>query len=107
VKLAVATDVLQSSGAAIGAVLGGLRADLDAAIRARRAMAEAVAGPRSSAAMLSALPLAGLAMGSALGAAPLQVLLHSTAGLAALSAGVLLDLAGIGWTLRLTKMEHP
>jgi tight adherence protein B len=38
-----------------------------------------------------------------MGAHPERVLLRTTAGLAALSAGVVLDLAGLAWTLALTR----
>lgn len=104
-RIAVAAALVGRSGAAVGEVLAGVRADLQSEQRTRYATAEAVAGARSSALLLAGLPVAGLAMGSALGAHPQRVLLHTTAGLAALSAGVLLNLIGICWVLRLTELR--
>ena len=101
--LAVACDLVGRSGAPLGRLLAGVQADLDADQRTWRAVRTALAGPRSSALLLSALPLIGLAMGAAMGAHPARVLLHTTAGLAALSAGVVLDLAGLAWTLALSS----
>lgn len=106
-RIAVAASLVGRSGAALGEVLAGVRADLQAEQRSRHAIAEAVAGARSSALLLAGLPLAGLAMGGALGAHPQRVLLHSTVGLAALSAGVVLNLIGICWVLRLTELRLP
>lgn len=101
-RLAVACDLVSRSGAPLGRLLAGVHADLDADRRTYRAVRAAVAGPRSSALLLAGLPLLGVAMGGALGAHPGRVLLHTTAGLVALSAGVMLDLAGLTWTLALS-----
>jgi tight adherence protein B len=101
-RLAVAAALVSRTGAAPADVLARVRADLLAAQQTRRAVAEAVAGPRSSAMLLAGLPAVGLALGVALGADPLRVLTHTVAGSVALTAGVLLDLAGLWWTLRLT-----
>ncbi|HEX8093161.1 type II secretion system F family protein, partial [Jatrophihabitans sp.] len=101
--LAVACELVSRSGAPLGRLLAGVQADLDADRRTRRAVRTALAGPRSSALLLAGLPLIGVAMGSAMGAHPERVLLRTTAGLAALSAGVVLDLAGLAWTLALTR----
>ena len=100
--LAVACDLVSRSGAPLGRLLAGVQADLDADQRTYRAVRTALAGPRSSALLLSMLPLVGLGMAGAMGAQPARVLLHTTAGLAALSAGVVLDLAGLAWTLALS-----
>ncbi|WP_280667135.1 type II secretion system F family protein [Kitasatospora sp. MAP12-44] len=71
-------------------------------LRAERALAEEIrselAGPRTTAALLAALPVLGLVLGSALGAQPLWVLLHTPVGLGCLGAGVLLEVAGLLWT---------
>lgn len=103
VPLAVGLALAARTGAAVAEVLARVQADLRAEQGSRRAVAEAVAGPRSSAALLGVLPLIGLAMGAALGARPLHVLTRTPAGLAALTVGVLLELAGLLWTLRLTR----
>lgn len=101
--LAVACDLVSRSGAPLGRLLAGVRADVSNDQRTHRAVRTALAGPRSSALLLAGLPLVGVAMGSAMGTHPERVLLHTTAGLVALSAGVLLDLAGLAWTLTLSR----
>lgn len=102
-RLAVACDLVSRSGAPLGRLLAGVQADLEADRRMHRALRTVLAGPRSSALLLAGLPLIGLAMGCGMGAHPERVLLHTTAGLVALSAGVLLDLAGLAWTLALSQ----
>lgn len=101
--LAVALGLADRTGTALTDVLDRLRADVLTEQGNRRAVAEAVAGPRSSAILLAALPVIGVGMGMALGAQPLQVLTRTTAGLVTLVAGVLLEVAGLLWTLRLTR----
>jgi tight adherence protein B len=88
----------------------GLAAGLDQladALRAERALTEEIAGelaaPRATIAVLAALPLIGLLLGGALGAEPVQVLLHTPAGLACLTVGALLEAAGLGWTARIVR----
>ncbi|HEX8303988.1 MAG TPA: type II secretion system F family protein [Jatrophihabitans sp.] len=103
VRLAVACDLVRTTGAPLGRLLAGVQADLQADQRTHRAVRTALAGPRSSALLLAGLPLIGVAMGSVMGAHPERVLLHTPAGLIALSAGVVLDLAGVAWTLALSR----
>lgn len=103
--LAVACALVGRTGASLTQLLAGVRADLAADQASRRAVAAAVAGPRTSAMLLATLPVIGLAMGTGMGADPARVLLHSSIGLAALTTGVLLNLAGLVWTLRLTRMS--
>ncbi|MER5862113.1 type II secretion system F family protein [Kitasatospora sp. NPDC002040] len=77
------------------------------ALRAERALAEEIegelAGPRTTVAVLAALPLIGLLLGAALGAEPVRILLHTPAGLACLAAGALLEAAGLAWTARIVR----
>jgi tight adherence protein B len=88
----------------------GLAASLDQvadALRADRALQEEIqselAGPRTTAVMLAALPLGGLLLGTLLGADPLRVLLRTPLGLGCLVAGVLLEAAGLLWTGRIVR----
>ncbi|MER5348958.1 hypothetical protein ABT093_01275 [Kitasatospora sp. NPDC002551] len=106
-----------SGAAAVGACWevtaaggSGLAAGLDGvaeALRVERALAEEIAAelaaPRTTIAVLAALPLAGLLLGAALGARPLEVLLHTPAGLACLVAGVTLEGLGLAWTARIVR----
>ena len=104
--LAVACALSTQSGASMTALLAGVRAELITDRDTRAAVRAAVAGPRASALLLAGLPVLGLLMGAALGADPARVLLHTPAGAAALTAGVLLNLLGLVWTLLLTR-ERP
>ncbi|MFF2142045.1 type II secretion system F family protein [Kitasatospora sp. NPDC058190] len=88
----------------------GLAAALDRvaeALRGERALAEEIAGelagPRTTIAVLAALPSAGLLLGGALGARPLNVLLHTSAGLGCLVAGAALEGLGVLWTARIVR----
>ncbi|MFH8381259.1 type II secretion system F family protein [Kitasatospora sp. NPDC018058] len=88
----------------------GLAAALDRvaeALRGERALAEEIAGelagPRTTIAVLAALPGAGLLLGAALGARPLDVLLHTSAGLGCLVAGAVLEGLGVLWTARIVR----
>lgn len=102
-SLAVACDLAARSGAPLVRSLAGVQADLAADQRTCRAVRTALAGPRSSALLLSGLPVLGLAMAAAMGAHPQRLLLHTGAGRLALVAGVFLDLAGLAWTAALSR----
>lgn len=91
-----------ATGAPLAAVLSRVDADLDARRMQMRDVSAALAGPRSSAALLAALPVVGLALGTAMGAQPLAMLFGSSPGQLLLCAGVALDVAGVLWTQRLT-----
>ncbi|MFH9354421.1 type II secretion system F family protein [Kitasatospora sp. NPDC017646] len=88
----------------------GLAAALDRvaeALRGEQALAEEIAGelagPRTTIAVLAALPGAGLLLGGGLGARPLEVLLHTSAGLGCLVAGAVLEGLGVLWTARIVR----
>ncbi|MFB6889731.1 type II secretion system F family protein [Kitasatospora sp. NPDC056327] len=88
----------------------GLAAGLDGvaeALRTERALAEEIAAelaaPRTTVAVLAALPPAGLLLGTALGARPLEVLLHTPAGLGFLTVGAVLEGLGLVWTARIVR----
>jgi tight adherence protein B len=84
-------DLLEAAGSAArsGVSLQGIaRAEL--------------AGARSTAAVLAALPLAGLAMGQALGARPVAVLFGTAWGAGCLAAAFGLTAAGLAWVRAIT-----
>lgn len=105
--LAVACDLVSRSGAPLGRLLAGVQAELAADRQTSRAVRTALAGPRSSAVLLAGLPVIGVAMGTGIGAHPVRVLLHTTAGQLALIVGVGLDVAGVVWTLALSRRALP
>jgi len=69
----------------------------------RREVAAQLAGARSSARLLTVLPLFGLALGSGMGGDPIAFLLGTPYGVACLAGGVTLVLAGLWWTERLVR----
>ena len=70
-------------------------------------MAAQLAGPRATAVLLALLPVFGLAMGNALGADPLAVLVGTPVGRGCLVLGLLLEVAGLLWTARITRRAEP
>jgi tight adherence protein B len=89
----VAVDGGASLASGLERVAEALRADRDQ----REELRAQLAGPRATALVLAALPLFGLLLGAAMGVRPLQVLLHTQAGLACLLGGVVLEWAGLAW----------
>jgi tight adherence protein B len=84
-------------------VLTHLAHDLAAVAEQRRAVAVALSGPRSSAAVLTGLPVLGIALGAAMGARPLPFLFGAGPGRAVCAAGVVLDAAGVLWMRRIVR----
>jgi tight adherence protein B len=69
--------------------------------RRRDEIGLALAGPRSSAVLLAALPALGVLAGAGLGASPLPFLLSSPAGQLCFFLGIGLDVVGARWVARL------
>lgn len=65
---------------------------------AERSLAAATAGARASMALLAMLPAAGPAVGLLFGFSPLGLYTGSPAAVASVVTGVLLGLAGLGWS---------
>ncbi|WP_051710767.1 type II secretion system F family protein [Streptomyces sp. NRRL S-350] len=101
--IAACWRIAADSGAALAAALDRVAE----ALGGERALAEEIAGelagPRATIAVLTALPGAGLLLGAALGARPLDVLLHTPAGLGCLVAGAVLEGLGVLWTARIVR----
>lgn len=96
--LAACWTVCASTGSSLAAAVEVLAQGLRAQHEQHLALEAELAGPRATAVMLAALPLAGLSLAAGLGARPLHVLLHTPVGLGCLAAGVSLDLVGLWWT---------
>jgi tight adherence protein B len=101
-SLAHAWQVANTTGAPLAEVWSRVARDLAERIEQRRAVAIALAGARSSAALLAMLPIVGVLLGTAMQAQPLRVLFLTATGHAVLLIGVCLDAAGLGWTHLLT-----
>ena len=104
-RVRTAVDVAESSGAPLADVLDRLDIHLRAVDRTRAAAEAQAAGARMSALLLAALPVAGVGLGFAVGIDPLAVLLHTSLGAACLAGAVLLQVGGLAWAARLTRLE--
>lgn len=99
--LAAGFQLCEASGASLATVLTRLASMAADDRRRRDEVALALAGPRSSAVLLAALPLLGVLAGTGLGASPLTFLLRSPAGHFCFFLGVGLDVLGAWWVGRL------
>ncbi|MFB7555371.1 type II secretion system F family protein [Streptomyces brevispora] len=95
--------VAVDGGAGLAAGLDRLEGALRAERRRREELRAQLAGAWSTVAVLALLPVLGMGLGAALGAHPLRVLLHSTAGLVCLVMGGLLEAAGLLWAGRIVR----
>ncbi|MFC9325061.1 type II secretion system F family protein [Kitasatospora sp. NPDC057015] len=102
-SVAACWEVTSGSGAGLA---NGLE-QVTEALRAERALTEEIEGelaaPRATVAVLAVLPPVGLLLGATLGAHPLDVLLHTPAGLVCLAVGTTLEAAGLAWTARIVR----
>lgn len=96
--LAVSWRICEVTGCALAAPVERLLVTHRAQEAVRREVAGQLAGPRATAHLLSALPLAGIGMGVALGADPVDFLTGTGTGLVCLVAGSALLLLGARWT---------
>ncbi|WP_030235824.1 type II secretion system F family protein [Streptomyces sp. NRRL S-455] len=101
--LAACWRVAVDQGAGLAAGLDRLTAALRAERDQRCDLRAQLAGARTTAVMLAGLPALGLLIGTALGADPLHVLLHTTAGLGCLVVGGALEGLGLWWVLRIVR----
>lgn len=106
-RLTSAVELAESTGAPLADVLDRLDAHLRAMDRARRATEAQAAGARASAALLAVLPVAGVGLGYVVGVDPARVLLHTPFGAACLAGAVVLQLAGLLWADRISRVEVP
>lgn len=106
-RLAACWQVSEHSGSGLASSVARLASTLRGEEQVRREVAAQLAGPRATAVLLALLPAFGLAMGSALGADPLAVLVGTPLGLGCLALGLLLETAGLLWTVRITRHAEP
>jgi tight adherence protein B len=99
--LAVTAEVIERSGAPAAVVFEGVGEGLLAQIAQADEREVALAGPRTTAAVLAALPLVGVALGAVIGVNTVAVLLGTPLGWSCSAGGGLLWIAGRRWTSRL------
>ncbi|TMR16672.1 pilus assembly protein TadB [Nonomuraea turkmeniaca] len=100
-QLAACWDVSVTVGAGLAALVERVAGTLRAAQAHRQDVAAQLAGPRTTARMLAALPALGLLMAAALNMHPMTFLLGSLPGFACLATGITLDACGLWWTNRM------
>ena len=101
-RLAVCWRVAAASGAALAPAVDRVADALADEIELRDSVAASLAGSRSTLRLLAALPLLGLGLGTAIGAQPVRFLLGASVGQAVLAGALLLDLAGLVWSRRIS-----
>lgn len=102
-ELAACFDVAEISGCPLADVLTRFAAQLEAEGDAEAARQTALAGPKATVRLLTWLPVLGLGLGTLLGVDPVQTLLGTPLGVAALAAGLALAAAGRIWSSRLVR----
>ncbi|MBN6055876.1 type II secretion system F family protein [Nonomuraea sp. RK-328] len=100
-RLAACWEVSVTAGAGLAALVDRIGSTLRTAQAHRQDVAAQLAGPRTTARMLAALPALGILMAAALNMHPLNFLFGSLPGLACLVAGIALDACGLWWTHRM------
>lgn len=100
--LARAWRLSEESGAAASRTTAGAAAAIRARVAARDRVGAALAGPRASMGLLTALPLAGPLVGLLLGVSPAE-LYGSEAARASAAVGLLLTAAGWWWGRSLVR----
>lgn len=101
-RIADAWHLADHHGLALAELLTAARADLSSRIRFSDRTAAALAGARTSAVVLSTLPLLGIALGHLMNAAPLHILLTPGPGTILLPLGTALICAGLLWADAIT-----
>lgn len=101
--VAACWQVAMDSGAGLAGGLDRVVLALRAEEDQREEVGAQLAGPRTTAVLLAALPAFGVVLGTALGAEPLRVLLHTPVGLGCLLLGVALECVGLFWTARIVR----
>ena len=99
--LALATEVVERSGAPSATVYDGMAAGILAELARIDEQEVALAGARTTATLLAALPLVGAGLGFAMGANVVAVLLGTPIGRLCLLVGVTAWVVGRWWTRRL------
>lgn len=105
--VAACCAVTAHTGAPLASTLDHVASGLRAEQQLRDEARAQLAGPRTTAYLLAALPVFGVVLAGGLGAHPITVLLQTPIGGACLAAGATLDFAGVCWMRRLLRAAEP
>jgi tight adherence protein B len=100
-----ACAVSERTGAPLAEVLDRVETYLRQSNRLRQSVAAHRAGTRATAVLLAMLPAGGVVVGYGIGADPMGTLFHSAIGVACVGAACLLQIGGLLWTERLSKVD--
>lgn len=100
-RLAVCWQLAETHGLAIATLAQAAQRDIVERERFSARVNSALAGARTTAAVLAGLPVLGIALGQLIGADPVGFLLSGGAGSWLLAAGVTLACAGLVWSDRI------
>lgn len=106
-RLAAAWGLADRHGVPLAQLLGGVQADMRWRLQFTGRVRAELAGPRSTALVLTALPALGLALGQLVGAEPLAVLRGGLIGQVLLVVGVVLGAAGVAWSEAIMRSAVP
>jgi tight adherence protein B len=107
-RVGVAWSTAEQHGLPMADLVQSVRDDLVARRRFAERTRASLAGARATSTVLAGLPVLGILLGEAMGARPLAVLLGGGLGGILLVVGVVLVVAGLWWTERITaKVMSP
>lgn len=106
-RVAAAWEIADRHGAPLADLLGGVLDDVRWRLAHGTRVRAQLAGPRATAAVLTALPLAGIGLGQLMGISPLTVLRTGLLGPGLLLLGVALTVAGALWTDHILRTAVP
>ncbi|MFP5069037.1 type II secretion system F family protein [Pseudonocardia nantongensis] len=106
-RVAAAWELADRHGAPLADLLAGVLDDVRWRLAHGARVRAQLAGPRATASVLTALPLAGIGLGQLMGIAPLTVLRSGAIGPMLLLLGVALTTAGALWSDHILRTAVP
>jgi tight adherence protein B len=106
-RIAVAWALAERHGIPLAELLARAHEDIRWRVRFGATVRAQLAGPRATAAILTALPALGLGLGQLIGADPIGVLRGGALGQLLLVAGIGLAAAGMAWSERILRSAVP
>jgi tight adherence protein B len=106
-RIAVAWSLAERHGIPLAELLGSAHHDIRWRVRFGATVRAQLAGPRTTAHVLTALPLLGLGLGQVVGADPVAVLRGGVLGQVLLVVGVALVAAGSAWSEHILRSAVP
>lgn len=106
-RIALAWSLAERHGIPLAELLDRAQADIRWRVRFSATIRAQLAGPRATAAVLTALPLLGVGLGELVGADPLEVLRGGVLGQVLLVVGVALVAAGGAWSEQILRSAAP